>query len=111
MDGSVKEKAAAQTPPVIHLDDRTTGADAEIGRLKATIAALRGEIGEAKSENSKLAATCDELNSQLREIRQALARLGAKELRDLERSSNGSGLRGLFQSLTSDLLKDSKKFF
>jgi chromosome segregation ATPase len=109
MEQSDKQKSGVETPPVIHLDDLTTGAEAELGRLKATIATLRREIGDTKSENSRLAANCDKLNDQLREVRQALARLGIKELRELERSGGSGGWRSLLQSLTGDLLKESKK--
>jgi len=87
--------------PVIALGDLTTGAEAEVGRLKAGMIALSAEIGQIRGEHAGLASDYRKLTGELREIKLVLAKVHAKELRAIE---SGSGwmeslrlLREVFQ--------------
>lgn len=71
--------------PIIELDDRTVGPEAEINRLKAKMITVMEEIRQLRNDNVKLATDHDKLKSEFRELKLVLARLEVKELRAVER--------------------------
>ena len=80
--------------PVIELGDLTTGAEAEVNRLKTNMIALSGEISQIRVEHVGLASDYQKLTGELREIKLVLAKVHAKELRGIEwRSSWMESLR------------------
>ena len=73
------------TPPIIELDDRSVGPDAEINRLKSKLINVMEDIGQLRNENLKFAMDHEKLKSDFRELKLVLARFEVKELRAVER--------------------------
>ena len=72
-------EAAEETPadssrPVIELGDLTTGAEAEVNRVKSSMIALSAEISRIRSEHVGLASDYQKLTGELRDIKLVLAR-------------------------------------
>jgi len=113
------EKTKAESSgPVIELADLSTGAEADVGRLKSSLIALSGEIGQIRSEHVGLAADYQKLTGELRDIKLVLAKVHAKELRGIERRGSWMEslrrLREMFQksphSLKNHKAKSSAAF-
>ena len=83
-----QDAPAESTRPAIELGDLTTGADAEVSRLKSSMIALSSEIGQIRGEHVGLASDYQKLTGELREIKLVLAKVRAKELRAIERRSS-----------------------
>jgi hypothetical protein len=84
-----EEKTSVElSRPVIELGDLTTGAEAEVSRLKSTMIALSGEISQIRGEHVGLASDYQKLTGELRDIKLVLAKVHAKELRAIERRSS-----------------------
>lgn len=86
-------EAEGETPvdssrPVIALGDLTTGAEAEVSRLKSSMIALSAEFSQIRGEQAILASDCQKLTGELREIKLVLAKVHAKELRAIESRSS-----------------------
>ena len=64
--------------PVIELADLTTGPEAEVNRLKASMITLSAEIGQIRNVHVQLASDYQTLTSELREIKLVLAKVQAK---------------------------------
>ena len=72
-------------PPIIELDDRSVGPEAEINRLKSKLTTVTEEISQLRNENLKFAMDHEKLKSDFRELKLMLARFEVKELRAVER--------------------------
>ena len=83
--GADVDSSNAPRRPIIELDDRTAGPEAEINRLKAKMITVREEIGQLRNENDKLATDHEKLKLEFRELKLVLAKLEVKELRAVER--------------------------
>lgn len=83
---------AEATRPVIELGDLTSGPEAELGRLKATLDQIR-------RENVRLTADNHKLTSELREAKLVLAKIHAKELQAIERRGSWMGSLNLTQDM------------
>ena len=98
---TAEETPAESSGPVIELGDLTTGPEAEVNRLKATLITLSGEISQIRGEHVGLASDYQKLTGELRDIKLVLAKVHAKELRGIERRSSWMeslrGLREMFQ--------------
>jgi hypothetical protein len=86
-------EAEGETPadlsrPVIVLGDLTTGAEAEVSRLKSSMIALSAEFSQIRGEQAVLASDYQKLTGELREIKLVLAKVHAKELRAIESRSS-----------------------
>jgi len=109
-------EAAEETPadssrPVIELGDLTTGAEAEVNRVKSNMIALSAEISRIRSEHVGLASDYQRLTGELRDIKLVLAKVHVKELRTIERRNSWMEslrqLREIFQK-SPDQAKDQR---
>lgn len=87
-----ENSSAEATRPVIELGDLTSGPEAELGRLKATLDQIR-------RENVRLTADNHKLTSELREAKLVLAKVHAKELQAIERRGSWMGSFNLTQDM------------
>lgn len=85
---TAEETPADSSRPVIELGDLTTGAEAEVSRLKSGMIALSGEISQIRGEHVSLASDYQTLTGELRDIKLVLAKVHVKELRAIERCSS-----------------------
>jgi len=109
-------EAAEETPadlsrPVIELGDLTTGAEAEVNRVKSNMIALSAEISRIRSEHVGLASDYQKLTGELRDIKLVLAKVHVKQLRTIERRNSWMEslrqLREIFQR-SPDQAKDQR---
>jgi len=98
---TAEETPADSSPAVIELGDLTTGAEAEVNRVKSNMLALSAEISRIRSEHVGLASDYQKLTGELRDIKLVLAKVHVKELRTIERRNSWMEslrqLRELFQ--------------
>jgi len=85
---TAEETSDDSSRPVIELGDLSTGAEAEVNRIKSNMIALSGEISQIRREHVRLAANYQELTGELRDIKLVLAKVHAKELRAIVRASS-----------------------
>jgi hypothetical protein len=98
---TAEETPADSSPAVIELGDLTTGAEAEVNRVKSNMLALSAGISRIRSEHVGLASDYQKLTGELRDIKLVLAKVHVKELRTIERRNSWMEslrqLRELFQ--------------
>ncbi|MGZ8522443.1 MAG: hypothetical protein ACXWX7_20115 [Candidatus Binatia bacterium] len=80
--------AGSEATPVIALDDRSTGPEAENHRLKAQLSSLTADLEKLRAENQKLTSDKQILNTALLEMKLLMSKLQADELRDLEKGNS-----------------------
>ena len=80
--------AGAPPGPVIALDDRRMGPEAEIERLNAQLASLTADMNNLRAENQKLTADKQILTAELLEMKLVMSKLQADELRDFEKGNS-----------------------
>jgi len=85
---TAEETPADSSRPVIELGDLTTGAEAEVNRVKSNMIALSAEISRIRSEHVGLASDYQKLTGELRDIKLVLAKVHVKELRAIERRNS-----------------------
>jgi hypothetical protein len=85
---TVEDTPADSSRPVIELGDLTTGAEAEVNRVKSNMIALSAEISRIRSEHVGLASDYQKLTGELRDIKLVLAKVHVKELRTIERRNS-----------------------
>jgi hypothetical protein len=83
-----EESPTDSSRPVIELGDLTTGAEAEVNRVKSNMIALSAEISRIRSEHVGLASDYQKLTGELRDIKLVLAKVHVKELRTIERRNS-----------------------
>jgi hypothetical protein len=83
-----EETPTDSSRPVIELGDLTTGAEAEVNRVKSNVIALSAEISRIRSEHVGLASDYQKLTGELRDIKLVLAKVHVKELRTIERRNS-----------------------
>ena len=79
---------AVGAAPVIELHDLRMGPEAEIERLNAQLASLTADMNNLRAENQTLTANKEILTAQLLEMKLAVSKLQADELRDLEKGNS-----------------------
>ena len=73
------DSSTEPNPPIIELDDRSVGPEAEINRLKSKLITVTEEISQLRNENLKFALDHDKLKSEFRELKLVLARFEVRE--------------------------------
>jgi hypothetical protein len=96
------------TPPIIELEDRSVGPEAEINRLKSKLITVTEEISQLRNENLKFAMDHEKLKSDFRELKLVLARFEVKELRAVERVTSWMRSLNLLREVIGKT-DDSKK--
>jgi hypothetical protein len=79
------DSSTEPNPPIIELDDRSVGSEAEINRLKSKLITVMEEINQLRNENLKFSMDHEKLKSEFRELKLVLARFEVRELRAVER--------------------------
>ena len=78
----------SEATPVIELHDLRMGPEAEIERLNAQLASLTADMNNLRAENQKLTANKEILTAELLEMKLAVSKLQADELRELEKGNS-----------------------
>ena len=102
------DSSTEPNPPIIELDDRSVGPEAEINRLKSKLIIVTEEISQLRNENLKFAMDHEKLKSDFRELKLVLARFEVKELRAVERVTSWMRSLNLLREMIGKT-DDSKK--